>query len=69
MHPSIGAERSRRSKAEKAITVVNIFKKLVAEEGVTIVMTTHDVGLMDAGDTVYTIEDGRVANCVVNKEL
>ncbi len=55
--------------SQTAITVVNIFKKLVAEEGVTIVMTTHDVGLMDAGDTVYTIEDGRVANCVVNKEL
>ena len=55
--------------SQTAITVVNIFKKLVAEEGVTIVMTTHDVGLMDAGDTVYTIEDGRVAICVVNKEL
>ncbi|MBR5178022.1 MAG: ABC transporter ATP-binding protein [Lachnospiraceae bacterium] len=55
--------------SQTAITVVNIFKKLVAEEGVTIVMTTHDVGLMDAGDTVYTIEDGCVANCVVNKEL
>ena len=55
--------------SQTAITVVYIFIKLVAEEGVTIVMTTHDVGLMDAGDTVYTIEDGRVANCVVNKEL
>ncbi|MBO4510871.1 MAG: ABC transporter ATP-binding protein [Lachnospiraceae bacterium] len=55
--------------SQTAITVVNIFKKLVAEEGVTIVMTTHDVGLMDAGDTVYTIEDGCVANCVVNKVL
>jgi len=55
--------------SQTAITVVNIFKKLVAEEGVTIVMTTHDVGLMDAGDTVYTIEDGCVANRVVNKEI
>ena len=54
--------------SQTAITVVNIFKKLVAEEGVTIVMTTHDTGLMDAGDTVYTIEDGCVSSCIVNKE-
>lgn len=46
--------------SQTAITVVNIFKKLVAEENVTIVMTTHDIGLMDAGDVVYTIEDGCV---------
>ena len=55
--------------SQTAITVVNIFKKLVAEEGVTIVMTTHDTGLMDAGDTVYTIEDGYVADHVVNREV
>ena len=55
--------------SQTAITVVNIFKKLVADEGVTIVMTTHDTGLMDAGDTVYTIEDGCVANHVVNREV
>ena len=54
--------------SQTAITVVNIFKKLVAEEGVTIVMTTHDTGLMDAGDMVYTIEDGAVAAKVINKE-
>ena len=63
------AEPTAELDSQTAITVVYIFIKLVAEEGVTIVMTTHDVGLMDAGDTVYTIEDGRVANCVVNKEL
>ncbi|MCR4993215.1 MAG: ABC transporter ATP-binding protein [Lachnospiraceae bacterium] len=54
--------------SQTAITVVNIFKKLVAEEGVTIVMTTHDTGLMNAGDMVYTIEDGAVAAKVINKE-
>ena len=54
--------------SQTAITVVNIFKKLVAEEGVTIVMTTHDTGLMDAGDVVYTIEDGTASGKVINKE-
>jgi len=52
--------------SQTAITVVNIFKKLVSEEGVTIVMTTHDTGLMDAGDIVYTIEDGCVKDRLVN---
>ncbi len=47
--------------SQTAITVVNIFKKLVAEEKVTIVMTTHDIGLMEAGDVVYMIEDGKAS--------
>lgn len=46
--------------SQTAITVVNIFRELVKEENVTIIMTTHDTGLMDAGDIVYTIVDGRL---------
>lgn len=40
--------------------VMKIFKDLVAEEGVTIVMTTHDVGLIELGDVVYELEDGEI---------
>lgn len=40
------------------LQVVKIFKELVASEGVTIVMTTHDTGLMEIGDIVYQVEDG-----------
>lgn len=47
--------------SQTAISVVNIFKGLVAEEGVTIVMTTHDTSLMSAGDAAYTIDQG----CIV----
>ena len=39
-----------------------IFKDLIEKEGVTIVMTTHDTGLMEIGDKVYEILDGEVAN-------
>lgn len=42
--------------------VINIFKQLVKKEQVTIVMTTHDTGLMDEGDLVYELEDGEVVN-------
>ena len=44
--------------SQTAINVVNIFKKLVREEGVTFVMTTHDTSLMSAGDAAYTIDAG-----------
>lgn len=47
--------------SQTAISVVNIFKELVREEGVTIVMTTHDTSLMSAGDVAYTIDRGTIA--------
>lgn len=43
-----------------AVSVVKLFKEMVETEGVTIVMTTHDVSLMGAGDKVYELEDGRI---------
>lgn len=42
------------------LQVVKIFKDLCAQEGVTIVMTTHDQGLMDIGDKVYELKDGKI---------
>ncbi len=41
-----------------AVSVVNLFKQMVEKEGVTIVMTTHDVSLMDAGDMVLELQNG-----------
>ena len=45
-----------------SLRVVNIFKDLIEAEGVTIVMTTHDTGLMEIGDRVYEIEDGEIVH-------
>ena len=42
------------------LQVVKILKDLCASEGITIVMTTHDTGLMDIGDAVYELEDGEM---------
>lgn len=42
------------------LKVVHIFRELTRSEGITVVMTTHDVGLMDAGDRVFTMEDGEL---------
>ena len=44
------------------LQVMRIFKDLCASEGVTIIMTTHDTGLMDLGDAVYHLEDGAIVN-------
>ena len=44
------------------LQVVKIFKDLTVQEGVTIVMTTHDVGLMEIGDAVYELEGGEVVS-------
>ncbi len=45
-----------------AFAVVNLFKELVEKEKITILMTTHDVGLMSAGDVVFQLEDGEIVN-------
>lgn len=45
-----------------SLQVVKIFKDLVEKEGVTIIMTTHDYGLMSVGDAVYELEDGELIN-------
>ncbi len=40
------------------LSVTQLFKELAHREGITVVMTTHDAGLMELGDVVYEIEDG-----------
>jgi putative ABC transport system ATP-binding protein len=42
------------------LQVVKIFKDLIAREGATIVMSTHDPGLMEVADRVYELEDGEI---------
>lgn len=39
--------------------VTRLLGDLARKEGVTIIMTTHDTGLMDAGDMVIELESGR----------
>ena len=45
-----------------ALQVVKIFKELCEKEHITIVMTTHDTGLMEVGDAVYELLDGEVVH-------
>ena len=42
------------------IYVMKAFKDLIATEGITIVMTTHDPNMMEIADRVYTLQDGAI---------
>lgn len=42
------------------LSVMKLFRELIEQEGITIVMTTHDPNLMELGDVVYEIEDGEI---------
>ncbi len=48
--------------SQTALAVIKLFKDLVEKEKVTIIMTTHDTGLMSSGDVVYELEDGEIVN-------
>ncbi len=43
-----------------ATEVTRLFKQISEEEHVTIIMTTHDVGLMGAGDQLIELKNGRI---------
>lgn len=41
-----------------AAQVTRLFKEMSRKEQITVLMTTHDVGLMDAGDMIIELENG-----------
>jgi len=46
--------------------VMNLFKELVRNNDLTIVMTTHDTSMMEIADIVYTLEDGVISDITEN---
>lgn len=45
-----------------AAKVAEIFRHMSEEEGITVLMTTHDVGLMGAADMIIELENGERIN-------
>lgn len=43
-----------------SLAMVSLFKTLVEKEGITVVMTTHDTGLMGAADVLFELKDGEL---------
>lgn len=50
-----------------AMAVMKLFRELVHQNGLTIVMTTHDTAMMDVADIVYTLEDGVISDVRENQ--
>jgi len=42
------------------LQIVKVFRDLVAHQGLTVIMTTHDPNMVELADVVYTLEDGEV---------
>lgn len=46
--------------------VLALFRELVHDDGMTVVMTTHDEAMMQLADVVYSLEDGEIVNVTRN---
>jgi putative ABC transport system ATP-binding protein len=40
------------------LQVVNLFRTLVEQEGLTVVMTTHDPNMIELADLVFSLDSG-----------
>ena len=45
-----------------ALQVVKLFKDLIKDQDITIVMTTHDPNMLEIADNVFTLEDGEIVH-------
>ncbi|PYI55926.1 ABC transporter ATP-binding protein [Paenibacillus flagellatus] len=48
--------------SKMGLQIIKIFKDLVQQEGMTIVLTTHDPAIMEIVDQVYALEDGQIVD-------
>ena len=46
--------------------VLALFRELVHDDGITVVMTTHDEAMMQLADVVYSLDDGVIVDTVRN---
>lgn len=42
--------------------IIKIFKDLCHNHGITVIMTTHNIEVMDEGDMIFQLEDGEIVN-------
>ena len=44
------------------LQVMKVFKNLVANDGITVVMSSHDPNIIELADCVYSLQDGQIVN-------
>lgn len=47
---------------ETGVRIIKLFKQLVVEEGITIIMCTHDRNIIEMADHVFEMEDGVIVS-------
>lgn len=48
--------------SKMGLQVMMVFRELVKQEGITIILTTHDPAIMELVDHVYALEDGQIVD-------
>ena len=49
-------------------SIITLFKRLAAEEGLAIILTTHNTAFGAEADRVITLEDGKIVSEVDHRE-
>jgi putative ABC transport system ATP-binding protein len=47
--------------SKTGLQIIKVFRDLVADSGITVILTTHDPAIMEIVDHVYELEDGQIA--------
>lgn len=58
----IADEPTAELDSKMGLQVMRVFRDLVSRSGMTIVMTTHDPGMMELADYVIALEDGKIVS-------
>jgi putative ABC transport system ATP-binding protein len=58
----IADEPTAELDSNMGLQVMRVFRDLVGRSGMTIVMTTHDPGIMELADYVIALEDGKIVS-------
>ncbi|MDQ6417859.1 ABC transporter ATP-binding protein [Paenibacillus sp. LHD-117] len=63
----IADEPTAELDSRMGLQVMRVFRDLVKRTGMTIVMTTHDPGIMELVDHVFELEDGKIVSQTTNR--
>jgi putative ABC transport system ATP-binding protein len=63
----IADEPTAELDSRMGLQVMRVFRELVKRSGVTVVLTTHDPGIMELVDHVIALEDGKIESYTTNE--
>jgi len=61
----IGDEPTGDLDSKTTETILKLLRRITDETGVTMIMSTHDAGVIEFADTVYRMQDGQILESVV----